>query len=133
MTITQTVELEVKECPVCGITYAIPKSLSQKKYNDGGEWYCPNGHSLVYTKPEHVRLAEELATVKRDRDWYKEQRERAQADVKHLEASRNAYKGQVTKIKARVGRGMCPCCNRFFENLHRHMNTKHPGFKEPEA
>ncbi|MBV6448554.1 hypothetical protein [Nitrosomonas sp.] len=42
------------------------------------------------------------------------------------ERSARAYKGQATKIKRRVGRGVCPCCNRHFENLERHMHMVFP-------
>lgn len=45
----------------------------------------------------------------------------------------SAARGQVTRIKNRVGNGVCPCCNRSFGNLHRHMQTKHPGWKKPEG
>jgi hypothetical protein len=26
---------------------------------------------------------------------------------------------------------VCPCCNRSFQNLRRHMATKHPEFNAP--
>jgi hypothetical protein len=33
----------------------------------------------------------------------------------------------------RIGNGVCPCCNRSFTNLRRHMTTKHPEYpKEPK-
>lgn len=34
-----------------------------------------------------------------------------------------------TRIKNRVKNGVCPCCNRTFENLARHMQAKHSDFK----
>lgn len=46
----------------------------------------------------------------------------------------SAAKGQVTKLKNRTAAGVCPCCTRSFENLKRHMATKHPAFTdEPQA
>lgn len=39
-----------------------------------------------------------------------------------------AYKGQVTKVKRRVSKGVCPCCNRTFENLARNMESQHPAY-----
>lgn len=36
--------------------------------------------------------------------------------------------GQVTKLKNRVGHGVCPCCNRSFGNLARHIESEHPTF-----
>lgn len=35
-------------------------------------------------------------------------------------------------MKNRVANGVCPCCNRHFENLERHMKGQHPDF-QPEA
>jgi hypothetical protein len=28
-------------------------------------------------------------------------------------------------VQKRVGNGVCPCCNRTFEDLARHMKVKH--------
>lgn len=36
---------------------------------------------------------------------------------------------KALEIKKRVGNGVCPCCNRTFENLSRHMSCKHPEYK----
>ncbi|WP_159103999.1 hypothetical protein [Rhodopseudomonas sp. B29] len=44
-----------------------------------------------------------------------------------------AARGQVTKIKNRVGHGVCPCCNRTFANLARHMAGEHPGYTAEAA
>jgi hypothetical protein len=29
-----------------------------------------------------------------------------------------------------VANGVCPCCNRTFQNLARHMAGKHPDYEE---
>jgi hypothetical protein len=39
----------------------------------------------------------------------------------------------VTKIKNRVGHGVCPCCTRSFQNLARHMASEHPTFAAEAA
>jgi hypothetical protein len=46
--------------------------------------------------------------------------------------SHAATKGHVTRKKRqleRVASGVCPCCNRSFVNLRRHMKTQHPEFE----
>ena len=48
----------------------------------------------------------------------------------HANRSRAALKGQVTKIKRRVGKGICPCCRRNFANLRDHMEDEHPDWSE---
>lgn len=53
-----------------------------------------------------------------------------------LEAERRAHaatKGQLTKTRKRVAGGVCPCCNRSFVNLGRHMAGQHPDYAEGGA
>ncbi len=38
----------------------------------------------------------------------------------------------MTKVKKRAANGVCPCCNRTFSDLARHMKAKHPDFAEGE-
>lgn len=48
-----------------------------------------------------------------------------------LEAGHLRYekgRGVVTKTKNRIGKGVCPCCNRTFVELARHIATKHPDY-----
>jgi hypothetical protein len=33
---------------------------------------------------------------------------------------------KVERKLKRVHRGVCPCCKRTFQNIQRHMETKHP-------
>jgi DNA repair exonuclease SbcCD ATPase subunit len=75
---------------------------------------------------ERDRLTQRLA--EKD-DELRRQRERVEAAERRGAAAR----GQVTKIKNRIGHGVCPCCNRTFENLHRHMASQHPTFTAEAA
>jgi hypothetical protein len=109
-------------CCSCGVEFASP--LLAKRREDGKLFYCPNGHQQHFTDTTELRLQRELENTKRDLDWQRSQRETAE---KRLIAQR----GQTTKAKnklKRVSNGVCPCCNRTFQNLMRHMDTKHPEF-----
>lgn len=47
-----------------------------------------------------------------------------------------SLKSEITKrrkIEKRVANGVCPCCNRTFEDLARHMSTKHKDYALPPA
>jgi hypothetical protein len=99
-------------------------------------WYCPNGHAQSFLKGES-----EEAKLRRERDQLA-QRIAEKDDAIEAERQRRvlaerrvaAAKGQVTKLKNRASKGVCPCCNRHFANLERHMATKHPAFTtEPDA
>jgi hypothetical protein len=118
-TLQATTDLEATDCCVCGVVFALPGRLLSKRRTDGGDFYCPNGHVLVYKKPEVDRLREQLAASRSVAAAERERREAAERSV-------SAAKGQVTKLKRRVSNGVCPCCNRTFANVARHMATKHP-------
>ena len=98
-------------------------------------FYCSYGHKQHFPegetdaqklRRERDRLTQRLA--EKD-DEIRHQREQREATERQLSAT----KGVVTRIRNRVGRGVCPCCNRSFENLHRHMATKHPDYASGEV
>lgn len=116
-------DLEVMCCPICGVLYAVPERLlDHARSHPADEWYCPNGHNLHFPgKSNEQKLREE-----RDR------RAAVQARLDQTEASLRSTKGVVTKQRKklqRVSAGVCPCCNRSFQNLSRHMENQHPEFK----
>lgn len=120
-TTTETISFTLETCCNCGIPFFMP-SYHQKVLlaNKGQSFYCPNGHSMSYTgKTDAEKLKEQLA---------QEQSERAKREEelqnKWLDEMSRANK--LEKQLKRVHKGVCPCCNRTFENLKRHMETKHP-------
>lgn len=127
------------QCGTCGVWHAIPKIMYDNCVEEGGFWHCPHGHSRGYKEGRRAReKAEEEIRRERDRlkqqiafkdDEIKREREAREATERQLSASR----GQVTKLRNRASAGVCPCCTRSFENLRRHMSTKHPGFKAEET
>lgn len=125
--------LETLDCANCGITFAIPDFFMRNRRDDHNNFYCPNGHIQYYPAKTAAEIArEEIVTLKARIHDETERARRARQDAEHFEASRNAYKGQVTKLKNRAAAGVCPCCNRHFTALERHMATKHPGFKKED-
>ncbi len=106
-------------------------------------FYCPNGHGQVFKageseedilRRERDRLRQKLSEkddeIRERREEAERQRLRAEAGERRVSAAR----GQITKLKRRASNGVCPCCNRTFSDLQRHMHSKHPGFvTEPDA
>lgn len=134
MTYTQSFSgtLVAVTCGACGCTFGLDSVHHQKLRETGGTFHCPNGHPRVYRETDVQKVEKMLAAkvaqldqARADAEWQKRQRQIA-------ERRSAAARGQVTRIKNRVGNGVCPCCNRSFGNLHRHMATKHPGWKKPE-
>jgi hypothetical protein len=127
-------ELVERTCPVCGIVYGLPAAFydARKSGSNKGGWYCPNGHSLSIVKSEATKLQEQLDDERRKRQSA-EQRIAYYADqAEHERRRANGYKGHATKITKRAKAGVCPCCNRTFQQLARHMATKHPTFTPME-
>ena len=56
--------MELQICPTCGAPFGMPSRLIEKRREIGGNFYCPNGHSLAFIKSDADRLKEELARQK---------------------------------------------------------------------
>lgn len=106
----------------CLTPIVLPAELMRDLRNDRRRFFCPMGHGQHFTGPtEAQKLQARLDSEKREAEWWRKK-------AKQNERSANAYKGQVTKIRGRLKNGVCPCCNRTFQNLMAHMQTKHPDY-----
>lgn len=130
-------DLTYGDCPTCFVAFAYPATMDKARRQDGKPFYCPNGHSIVYTDSENDRIRRERDRLKqqtaeledRVRDWMNEAT--LQSNLRtEAERSIAAMKGVVTKMKKRTANGVCPCCTRSFTDLRRHMASKHPGFSD---
>lgn len=117
----------------CGMPFSLPKPLHESARRDSAvSFYCPVGHANHFRESdadkyrrEAQRLTQQLAMKD---DEIRRERER----VEQAQRSAAAYRGQVTKLRTRAKAGLCPCCNRSFQDLYRHMAAKHPGFDPAE-
>jgi hypothetical protein len=132
-TLTFTGELTVVAC-WCGMRHAVPAELrnyQQRQYDNGNSdpigIYCPLGHT-------HIPAGEsKIARIQRQRQWARDEAARERAAREQAEASAAAYKGVATKAKKRAAAAVCPCCNRSFVQLRRHLETKHPDYDPAKA
>lgn len=113
--------LTTLDCGMCAIPFAIPSDLYQGATQDGRWFWCPNGHRIHFYETENQKLQDELARAKTGLIRERQDREAA-------ERSNAALRGVVTRTKKRVGKGVCPCCNRHFANVQRHMEGQHPDY-----
>lgn len=134
--IVENLVYQSETCCSCGVPFAMEQSYWQERKNKGGRFFCPNGHGQVYRETAIMRAE---AAAKRAQELLEQERRRTEQlrlDVAHMDKRRQAEMASKTRIKNRVARGVCFCCNRTFENLARHMATKHPKeinqHKEPE-
>lgn len=122
--------LVVKQCGECGIMFAMPERFDAEcqKRGPSQSFYCPNGHCRVYRETEAERLKKQVVALNARIDQ-KDAAIRTEREQRYAtERSLQATKGVVTRIKRRAAKGVCPCCNRTFSQLERHMATKHPEF-----
>jgi len=125
--VVYTTEIVAITCRECGLVFGLSKEFIAGRRKDHRSFYCPNGHSHYYPQKnteEQLRRQLEAARSLAQRESNRRQSAEYQA---------RAYKGQVTKVKRRIGKGVCPCCNRSFPQLRDHMAEKHPDYAETEV
>ena len=125
MEITFTGTLKVHDCPNCGITHAIPTDFERLMKERDGSCICPNGHSWSFTgksKNQIIKENEERIAQLRARVASRNE------EIEHIKGSQKALRGVITKTKRRIANGVCPCCNRSFADLAKHMKGKHPKY-----
>lgn len=128
-TVTHTVEVEVITCADCGSPFGIEANMIKGLRKSHETFYCPKGHRNYYgeskEEKEIKKLKETLQAETERSEWWKHE---AETKAKQLSAT----KGQLTKTKNRLAGGVCPCCNRQFINLARHMAGQHPDYSKHE-
>lgn len=139
-TITPLLTLVTEECCNCGITFAMPDAFKQQCLDHSKaapgrtkSFYCPNGHEQFYTGTNAQQEAERRAEREAER------RARAVAERDQAKATATAQKAAATRArnerdrsKKRAAAALCPCCNRSFKQLRRHMKAKHPDYQPVE-
>ena len=123
---------ETLTCGECGVAFALTESHLRELRRSHASFYCPKGHERHFPgKSDIEKLKEQIAEKDRFLENSQKRLEWAKLDAKIAKRSAASYKGKLNHVKAHVGNGVCPCCKRTFQNLQRHMSSKHPGFKEP--
>lgn len=117
----------VTNCITCGVPIIMSAEQERGLRNSHAIWYCVNGHSQHWPqKSDEQILREKLAEKEKQLEF---ERERAARNY----AEREKAEKENKRLKKRVANGVCPCCQRSFTNVARHMKTKHPDFSEPNT
>lgn len=117
-------------CCSCGQSFAVDQGFYAILKRDGSSFYCPVGHPQSFTDTTAARLQkaeDDLVAERQRREWSEKRAARLREERDAAERSRNAIKGQVTKLRKRLTAGVCPYCTRHFAALERHIASKHPG------
>lgn len=130
-----SVTLTTMSCGECGGVYAINEQRRAQCRTEGTGWTCPYCKCSwgYFNNGENARLKRELEQLRKRKEWAEQesrnQRERREATERRLSAQR----GVTTRIKNRISKGACPCCNRTFQDLQRHMVRQHPTYAATES
>ncbi|KKN75776.1 hypothetical protein LCGC14_0376520 [marine sediment metagenome] len=113
-------------CGECGGVYALTQRYLKEKREHGGYWTCPYCKCTWGYNKELSELAQTKERLEREQYYLANERSRHD----QTRASLRGHKAAKTRLKNRIANGVCPCCNRHFTNLNRHMTTMHPDFSE---
>lgn len=119
-----TATLTRVQCGECGGVYAISERYREMKREKGGFWTCPYCRNWWGYPHEESLLEQERDKVKRANDLLARER----AEHEQTTMSLRAHKAAKTRLKNRISKGICPCCNRYFKNLQLHIQCKHPSY-----
>jgi hypothetical protein len=111
-------------CCKCGLIFGVEASHVERLRTTHEQFYCPSGHGQgFYGKTEVEKRAE---VAESNALWYRQRAEAAQREATIQTHRARGLKAAQTRLKNRIKKGVCPHCNRYFENLHRHMTGQHP-------
>lgn len=118
------------QCCRCNITFAIPRDFQQRRRDDHAWFYCPSGHRQHYPGlSEAEKLRQEVDRLKQQEamheDEKRELRNNLEVATLRVVVEREARLG----VEKRVHNGVCPDCGRVFQNMARHMQSKHGAMK----
>lgn len=112
----------VWECRTCGVVSSCPEVIWDQQCAEGGYHHCPNGHQWGWNKESCER-----EKLRRERDRLLQRVAEKDDEIAAKQREVSEVRGQVTKLQKRASAGVCPCCNRTFLNMQRHMKSKHPN------
>jgi hypothetical protein len=126
MSLTFTDAFVAIECCSCHITFGITETTQKILRGEHSTFYCPNGHPNYYPgeKREEV-LERQLQAANSEKERLNNRLELEKKKVAGQKAAASRYRNDRDRIMKRAKAGVCPCCNRTFQNLARHMKTKH--------
>lgn len=124
---TETVRIRgeehaVTQCGNCGVWHTVPLYVYIMEQRKGGFHYCPNGHTWGWLTGTEKK---ERDAIRQERDRLKQQTTRLEEEATQERRRADVAEKRVIQLRRRAAAGVCPCCNRTFVNVQRHMATKH--------
>ena len=116
-------EFYIETCFSCGCEFAMTMDFYKNRQRMKDTFYCPAGHSQHYTGKSDIQLRREAEARERAA---LDQLQAAEAETKRVKRELKQTQAEQNRQAQRSRGGVCPCCDRSFVQLARHMKTKHP-------
>lgn len=126
------VNFELVECCSCSTPFMMQGHLIRRLKATKNSFYCPScGTSQGwFGQNKEEKLKDELDRSERRLQLEKNRRESAEREAERQSHIARGQKAAKTRLKNRIKNGVCPCCNRTFANLAKHMSGQHPEYQQ---
>lgn len=112
----------VDQCGTCGVFFIIPQVVYENHRRNGGFSHCSNGHQWGFRSGTEQAAQEAL---RRERDRLKQDAARLKDEIAAEKSRADKAEKKYLQARRRAAAGVCPCCNRTFANVQKHMLSKH--------
>jgi len=120
---TAEISLITEVCCNCGVAFAMPLDMQERRKKDHQDFFCPVGHQQHYLEEhETEKLKKQVENLTKREQW-------AQQEAKKANEEANKAKQSLKALRGRTKAGICPCCKRTVKQMAAHMASKHPDFK----
>lgn len=120
-------------CCTCRTDIWLPESL----YDAAGRseaisFWCPYGHQQHFRQGEtdEQKLQREVNILRQREARLEEEKRQLETDLATEHTAKVKAVASLKRHKIRAAAGTCPCCKRTFNDMARHMKSKHPQFVE---
>jgi len=110
-------------CCNCGMLFAMPELIEERRRADHAMFYCPAGH------PQHFPGKTDLEKAREELAKEKQRRDQAEAQANAEREAREKAEKKLKRTQRRAAAGVCPCCTRTFKSLAQHIAAKHPEYQ----
>lgn len=124
------INFSVLECARCRVPFALLNSFMSDRRLDHDTFYCPSGHENHYPGESSVeKLQRSLDSKNKNISDLRIEISTAKAETKLAQYRERGQKAAKTRLANRIKNGVCPCCNRTFVALAKHISTQHPEYQ----
>lgn len=109
-----------EECFTCGAPIAMSEGQQRQFHETGMTIRCVLGHGTV-------RRQSDLSIARAKLQEAQDRLARAETSLRNEQKAHGATRRAKQRLQDRVRNGVCPHCHRSFQNLKRHIASKHGG------